>query len=438
MELQSGGKRPLVVSAGWAACILGLSMCCCIVDAQDHPLAIQSGTPEGFVKLSWPSQNMRPYQLERSKDLLVWEDVSSWVLGNGGPQSVSVETAEPRCFFRLREGAIRNGFSDYTLPANDDGSSTEVPFGFPIRIFPSLQNPGPWTGGYVNNNGNITIGVAVANYTPQPLQTSAEKLYGVIALFAPFWGDVDTQSANYPDARSKVVSYGPGTINGNPAFGANWVDVGYYFSSQDKLNSFQMILISRVADTGVTGDFDVEFNYNQIQWETGSHISSGGINGYGGFPARCGITNGIDRTVELTYSGQTLLQLDVRPETGLPQLTTGLIYRSRNSPVPGRFIFQVRNGDVLGALEVSAGPNISLPAGVTTARLNGIATDPSHGQLQFHWSVLDGPADIEFSAPHALTTDVTVPEGENATIQLTVTSLTDPNIGAADIMQITR
>ena len=34
----------------------------------------------------------------------------------------------------------------------------------------------------------------------------------------------------------------------------------------------------------------MEFNYDQILWETGS--ASGGTNGFGGYPARAGYSNG--------------------------------------------------------------------------------------------------------------------------------------------------
>jgi hypothetical protein len=98
-------------------------------------------------------------------------------------------------------------------------------------------------------------------------------------------------------------------VDGSLAFGVNWVNVVYYNSKTDKLNSFQLIVINR-AGTGLTGDFDVEFNYNQVLLETGGYVTSGGINGYGGYPARVGITNGIDRTIESQYSGETLVQLD--------------------------------------------------------------------------------------------------------------------------------
>ena len=113
-------------------------------------------------------------------------------------------------------------------------------------------------------------------------------------------------------------------MDGQKAFGVNWVNVGYYDTyggATDKLNSFQMVLIDR-SNEGVLGDFDAEFNYNQMLWETGE--ASDGANGYGGMPARVAITNGIDRTVEARYSGESLVQLDANPITDLLNYTTGL------------------------------------------------------------------------------------------------------------------
>lgn len=110
-------------------------------------------------------------------------------------------------------------------------------------------------------------------------------------------------------------------------------------------------------------------------WETGD--ASSGNNGYGGFPSRSGLTDGTNRTIELAYSGQTLVQLDANPTTGVPNYKTGLIYRSRSSTIHGRFVFQVRGGVVLGALAVNAGPDQTLGPGVTTTILAETASDPA-------------------------------------------------------------
>jgi hypothetical protein len=50
---------------------------------------------------------------------------------------------------------------------------------------------------------------------------------------------------------------------------------------------FQLVLIER-SDTGA-GNFDFEFNYDQIQWE--ARNASGGVNGLGGSSARAGFSS---------------------------------------------------------------------------------------------------------------------------------------------------
>jgi hypothetical protein len=106
-----------------------------------------------------------------------------------------------------------------------------------------------------------------------------------VPIIAPFFGDVDTRNE-----LSGVVTYGSSVFEGRQVFCANWdgVGVGYYNQRVDKLNKFQVLLVDR-SDIGA-GDFDIIFNYNQIQWETGE--ASGGTNGLGGDSARVGYSNG--------------------------------------------------------------------------------------------------------------------------------------------------
>lgn len=382
-------------------------------------LVIDTSLPED-VTLSWTAANLRPYQLESSTDLLEWSDLGDPVVGTGSLVTLSdgpmVETGK---FYRLREGAVRPGFDHQFLARNDDFSTPLVPIGFPIHFFGRTE-----THCYVNNNGNITFSAAISTFTPKPLQNLG------LTIIAPFWADVDTRPAG-----SDVVRYSHGieTIDGHPAFGVNWSDVGYFANRDDKLNAFQLILIER-SDTG-PGNVDIEFNYNRILWETGG--ASGGIDGYGGSPSRSGLTNGTDRTVELAGSGQATIQLDAVPASGQPNLLTGLIYRSRNSIIPGRYIFRVRDGAVLGALAVEAGPNQSLSPGSNTVTLAGSASDPGGGAVTVRWSVHDAPgASVSFSDPEVLNPTVTVTGSGVVKLQLTATSVADPTISAADLVEI--
>ena len=171
--------------------------------------------------------------------------------------------------------AIRPGFDAYTMGANDDLSSNLVFMGFPVDFFGNIYDSL-----YVNNNGNITFDAPLFNFTPFGLTGNIGT-----AIIAPFFADVDTRAAG-----SDVVTwaYGTGMVDGHDAFGVNWVNVGYFFAHADKVNSFQLVIIDR-SDRN-PGDFDMEFNYGQILWETGD--ASGGIDGFGGESARVGYSNG--------------------------------------------------------------------------------------------------------------------------------------------------
>lgn len=137
------------------------------------------------------------------------------------------------------------------------------------------------------------------------------------------------------------MTYGFGTFAGRPAFGANWRNVDYFQSSASNVNrnTFQALLVDR-SDIAV-GDFDIVFNYGQIRWETGT-FSGGDANGLGGSSARVGYTIG-------TGEAGTFFEL---PGGGIPGTfldggSAPLVAGSLNSSVPGRYIFEVRNGAVL-------------------------------------------------------------------------------------------
>lgn len=226
--------------------------------------------------------------------------------------------------------AIRSttGFSLNTLARNDDLSTGLVNLGFTINFFGLTRNQA-----YVNNNGNITFTEALSQYTPDPIVSNG------LAIIAPFWGDVDTRGEG-----SAEVRYGTGTAGGRNIFVVNWIGVGYYRERFDKLNSFQLWLIDR-GDTGA-GNFDFEFNYDRVQWDTGE--ASNGVDGLCGpsnpGPARAGWANGQQggnaRTFELAGSGVCNAFLDNGPAG------TRLIANSRGSDVRGRYVFSVRNGVV--------------------------------------------------------------------------------------------
>lgn len=221
-------------------------------------------------------------------------------------------------------GAIRDS-SLFTnvLARNDDGSTGAVGLGFSIDFYGV-----PRTTAFVNNNGNITLDAALGTFTPFPLLTTARQ------IIAPFFGDVDTRAANTTE-----VMYGASTIGGRSVFGVNWINVGVY-SQLPIFNSFQLIMTDR-SDIAV-GDFDFEFNYDDINWNTGQ-ASGGDAQGRGPNSARAGWSNGGSTSQELAGSGIDGAFLNAG--------SNSLIRGSLNSNVAGRYIFNVRNGAVVGVPE---------------------------------------------------------------------------------------
>ncbi|WP_375463587.1 autotransporter outer membrane beta-barrel domain-containing protein [uncultured Methylobacterium sp.] len=264
--------------------------------------------------------------------------------------------------------AVAPGFNATQLAANDDGSSGAVTLPFPVNFFGTSYSQL-----YVNNNGNVTFGSALSQFTPVGLGAA----YRGVPIIAPFFADIDTR-----DAASGLTAYGTGAYAGTTAFGVTWPAVGYFGSHADRTNTFQLILASR-SDQG-TGNFDIYFNYNRIQFETGD--ASGGANGVGGTSAAAGYSagTGVDGSYyQLPGSLVNGAFLDGGPNA----LATG-----SNGGVPGQFLFPVRNGVVVFARVCSAGDNAST---TTTANCgpnqnyNGIFYTPTGA---FTLNVLDNTA----------------------------------------------
>lgn len=249
-------------------------------------------------------------------------------------------------------GAMRNlpGIRANVLPGNNNLSTALVAIGFTVNFYGTNR-----TQCYGNNNGNMTFLTPNGAYTPIPMW---ELWYPMIAVY---WGDVDTRYIP-PEA---AMTYGNDTVDLHNCFGLEWSNAGYFnegpisgegggpgggdYGSDksasptppgvgiDKLNKFQLLLIRR--EDLAAGDFDLEFNYDQIQWETGS--ASGGVNGLGGVSATVGFAKG---TIGVENTWFEMLGSRV-PGTFIDtNLVTGLKYLMYNSVVAGRYVYNFRNG----------------------------------------------------------------------------------------------
>jgi hypothetical protein len=211
------------------------------------------------------------------------------------------------------------GCHENTLQRNDDGSwhdpdSTNsgdpVDLPFEIDFFGQRRSSV-----YVNNNGNVTFDEPLSDYVPLPL-TGTNRI-----IIAPFWADVDTRPAE-----AGSVSFGEVVFDGRPAFCVLWSNVGYYDRQTTPTNTFQLLLVRGAPGTG---DFDIVFRYDRIDWELGSASDN--------VPARAGFSNGDSaRSVELAGSAQAGAFLT----GGARALST----HSVNSSTPGTYVFRVRGG----------------------------------------------------------------------------------------------
>ena len=136
------------------------------------------------------------------------------------------------------------------------------------------------------------------------------------------------------------VTYGTGTYAGHSAFGIEWPGVGYFGQHLDKTDTFELILVNR-ADVAA-GAADVYFNYGSMQWETGD--ASGGTGGLGGQCAVAGYSNG-------TGTPGTFFEIPGSHVCGgLIDGGAFALATHTNDGVPGQFLFQVRNGLVVGSV----------------------------------------------------------------------------------------
>lgn len=198
------------------------------------------------------------------------------------------------------------------LPTNDDGSSQvdmSAVFENGLNFFGTNYDASEI---FVNTNGNITFGSGLGQFTPTGISG------GTAPMIAAFWADVDTR-AGEPiyvdvDAESDVVTI-------------TWENVGFFSHHPEPSNSFQMQLFDRGS-----GDFDIVFRYEDINWSAGTASGGNAETGLGGVPARAGYSAG---------NGADFFEL---PQSGIESAVTDLENITGNTGVQGLWAFEVRNG----------------------------------------------------------------------------------------------
>ncbi len=261
---------------------------------------------------------------------------NSVALNDGNATGLNVTLAERASTL----GKVAGQRLDYCLAnellPNDDESTDAIDLPFNLTYFGNS-----YTQLYVNNNGNVTFDGPLSQYTPDALDGAQTK-----PIIAPFFADVDTRDVEESD----IVTYGQ-SPNGNQ-FCVNWVDVEPYVATEvsGRLNSFQLLLTKREGVAGRSaGDFDITYNYDQIQWDTGS--ASHGISAVVGYASGSGEEG-------------TFFQLPGSLSNGafLDGGAQALVRGKQSSNQVGRYVFEVRNDARASTLGGLSG-KVLLPSG---------------------------------------------------------------------------
>jgi len=239
----------------------------------------------------------------------------------------------------IRDTAL---FADHTLMPFDDTNSGNFP-SFPLNLLgtQSLSMS-------VNSNGAVSH----ANLWPINFNQLAQNNNTVLA---PFLANIDNRYGG-------LIQWGFDEIDGHRVLGAQWLGVLAYSNRPELTNSFQIIITER-SDQGA-GAFDFEFNYDQIAWDTTDPAwwdadRNPDVARVGWFNALTGVG------YEFEGSGVAGALLD-------GNLETGLIHHSRNSDVLGRYVFEVRNGEVLAEIETPPANPVPEPGSLALV-LGGLA-----------------------------------------------------------------
>ncbi|XP_067172895.1 sushi, nidogen and EGF-like domain-containing protein 1 [Apteryx mantelli] len=220
---------------------------------------------------------------------------------------------------------------DHKTPKLDDGSSKNLPISTPFTFYGKIHRSL-----YVNNNGVISFGSRVNQYTPDPFPLADGR-----SFVAPYWGDVDNvlggevfyRETTEPALLSRITKdinrYFP-TIpyTAKWAFVATWDHVAYYGSTSSKGNTFQAALTTDTKTSFII------LNYDQIQWASGTASGGDPETGLGGTPAHAGFNSGNEKDFYNIPGSRTDAIINIT--------------KTSNVNVPGRWVFQVNEFKVTG------------------------------------------------------------------------------------------
>nr|XP_034303984.1 protein mesh isoform X2 [Crassostrea gigas] len=190
----------------------------------------------------------------------------------------------------------------------------------------------------VSTNGVISFLQGVSTFTPDPFPIANDA-----RMIAPYWADIDTTRGGtvwYRETTDAVLldRATKEVTNNYPEFFrfkaswvfiATWDRVAFYGCAGvgcSKTNTFQAVLI-----TNGQHSFTI-YNYEDIQWTTGTASGGKSTTGIGGTPAQVGFNAG-DGIVSLTVNASRS-----------PDIVN--VDKHSNVDIPGKFAFRIDASDI--------------------------------------------------------------------------------------------
>ncbi|XP_050415090.1 protein mesh [Patella vulgata] len=210
---------------------------------------------------------------------------------------------------------------DKLTDSTDDGGSGPINITVSFPFFTKKHDKL-----YVNNNGVISFLKELKDYKPSDFPLKDET-----PIIAPFWADVDvtkggrvwyredTHPHSLHRATSEVNKFFPNERNFQATwiFIATWDHVCFYGAAGDgenKKNTFQAVLITNGKISFVI------FNYEKIEWTTGSNSGGDTTTGLGGNPAQAGFNAGDQKTFYEIQGArnEAVINLTLTSNVGIP------------------------------------------------------------------------------------------------------------------------
>jgi hypothetical protein len=236
---------------------------------------------------------------------------------------------------------------DCWIGATGEDSETGLPIGFDINYFGTTYSTV-----FVNSNGSIAFGNGSSTYD-EPLDVILDGAAGVVAYGLDLFN-------GYPESSNRGVTdtgftfgtgrhedffyWGRTTFNGHQAFVATWMNMGPCCDDDPtQLGTFQIVLVD--VDGGAGTDVDVMVNYGSLEATDQGYSCE---DNSGSDCVAIGIGSVIEGNVQyasivddagVLYNGRH--GTDVADDGDHPLREAHL-----HSNVPGRFIFQMRGGEV--------------------------------------------------------------------------------------------